>query len=380
MDAKPNRTRRMRRFLIGAGLAVLGAALIVVSSCGKKEAPVDESMVVRPVKTMILDAGGAGSVRSFPGKVKASQAVDLAFEVAGKIAELPVNEGQAVKQGDTLARLDPRDFENRLAKQKSVYENAKANLDRAKRLLASGAISEVESDRKRTAFETTEAEMKIAEKALQDSCLKAPFAGLVAKKFVENYQNVQAKQNILSLQDVSQIEIVVNVPEDLIARARTDEPRKLTAKFESLPGRKFDVTVKEWGTEANKQTQTFPVTVTMAAPEDLNILPGMTAAVTAHLGSGPGGKAAQFNIPVTAVFADEDGKSYVWVVDKASMTAGKIQVKPGGLTGESIKVSSIGTKGNKELKLGDMIITAGVDFVREKMKVRPLKTKAGGGK
>lgn len=362
-----------RRILSGIGVAVTVAAAVLMSSCGDKDTPKEKPVVVRPVKTMTIGAAAGESQRSFPGKVKASQEVDLAFEVSGRIVELPVKEGEAVEKDQVLARLDPTDFENNVAKKKARFENAEANLGRAKRLIESGSISRSEYDNRRTVYDSAEADLKIAQKALQDTYLKAPFSGLVAKKFVDNYKNVTAKQKIMSLQDVSHIEIVVNVPEDLIAWAKGRGPERIVATFESVPGEEFDVTVKEYGTTANKQTQTFPVTVVMPAPKHVNILPGMTATITAE-GVTPTGTAAdRFTIPVSAVFADENGKPNVWVVDKASMTARKRAIKTGNLTGESITVLD-------GLKPGDMIITAGVDFVKDKMKVRLLDGKTGAQK
>ena len=364
------RHRKQGWVWIGPWVTAIVLTTLLVSSCGDKAPPEDKSAVVKPVKTLVLGASSSGTRHSFPGKVKASQQVDLAFEVAGRIIDLPVKKGQAVKKGELLARLDPADFENTLVKRKAQYENTQVNLRRAERLLAGGAVSQAEHDKRKTMFESAEADLKIAEKAVKDTHLKAPFSGLVAKKFVDNYQNVQAKENILSLQDVSHIEIVVNVPEGIMAVAKQGNVKQTLAAFEAIPGRSFQVKMKEFGTEADRQTQTFPVTLTMPAPEDVNILPGMTATITAELKTEDSAKTGQFAVPASAVFADEKGNPHVWVIDRDSMTPGKRAVKTGSLTGDNILVL-------EGLKPGEMIITAGVDFIRENMKVRTLDTRTG---
>jgi RND family efflux transporter MFP subunit len=356
--------------LLAVSTAALLTVCFLVTSCGDKQPSKDTTEAIRPVKTMVLGDASAGELRSFPGRVKASQEVDLAFEVAGRIVEFPVNRGQAVEKGQLLAKLDKTDFENAAARQKAKRDNAKVNANRAERLLASGSVSQAEYDSRKAAFDMAEAEWKIADKSLQDASLKAPFEGLVADKFVENYQNVQAKENILSLQDVSEIEIVVNVPEDLVVSAKAGKVERLTARFEAVPGKTFDVTIKEFGTEANKQSQTFPVTVTMPAPKDLNILPGMTATITGESPTRGQGSAGVFKIPETSVFADEKGRPHAWVVDRETMTAKRREVKTGQLTGGNIIIL-------EGLKAGDMIISAGVDYIRDNMKVRPLEKKRG---
>ena len=357
---------------IGVLVLMVLAVCSAVTSCKKKEAHEEAAPVVRPVKLIELSEGDVALVRSFPGRVRASQAVTLSFEVAGRLVELPISRGQQVKKGELLAKLDQRDFKNTRAKQKAKLENARANLDRAQRLLASGSISQQEYDNRKTLFDTAEAEFKIADKALEDTEIKAPFEGLVADKFVDRFQFVQAKQAILSLQDVSHIEITVDVPEDMIAWARHKEyVKSLKASFEAIPGKLFDVEVKEFRAQANKQTQTFAVTVTMPAPKNFNILAGMTATIMAETALQEKEKNAPLAIPESAVSADADGKPYVWVVDTKSMTAKKRYIKPGRLTGDKMTVWD-------GLKPGETIIGAGVNAVRENMKVRAMEGRTGG--
>jgi RND family efflux transporter MFP subunit len=355
-----------------AVIAVL-ASVFFTASCGNKEAHEKKSDVTRPAKIMTLGEAAATSQRSFPGKVQASQEVNLSFEVSGRLVELPIKEGDAVKKGQLLAKLDPTDFQNRVDKQRAVRDNAEVDFHRWEGLFASGAVAQADYDQRKTAFETADADLKIAEKALRDTTLQAPFDGFVAAKSVDNFQYVQAKQDILSLQDVSQIEIKVDVPEDLVARVKQEGIARVYARFESVSDREFDVTIKKLGIQANRQTQTFPITLTMPAPKDVRILPGMTATATLVENLPAAEAGGRFTIPEASVWTDEKGTLHVWVVDKSTMRATKREIKTGLLTGSSIAVLD-------GLKPGDMIVTAGVAHMRENMKVRSLKDKRGGGK
>lgn len=116
-----------------AGIAVtaaVAAALYLFAGKGTVEKDaVQTPLQSRPVKYMTVAARNAGGERTFPGKVVASQKVDLAFRVSGQIIELPSVKGVYVEEGTLLARLDPRDFQIQLANAKNELGNARAQLD-----------------------------------------------------------------------------------------------------------------------------------------------------------------------------------------------------------------------------------------------------------
>ena len=353
---------------------VLGI-IFALTTCEKQEKPKapDEG---RLVKTILLSAMDQGINRSYPGRVSASQKVDLAFEVAGRLIELPVYEGKKVEKGELLAQLDSRNYENNVAQEKAKYQHAKASHERYRILLKSANISKSEYDEKLAGFRVAKANLAIAEKTLEDATLKAPFAGLVAKKYVDNFQFVQSKQPIVSVQDVSDLEIIINVPERDIAQAREIERFKIaeTGKeaignvhFTTMPGREFPVSVKEFKAEADPRTQTYQVTLSMPAPERAIILPGMTADVPLRFVSPD---SHTFRIPVHAVSTDTQGHHYLWLVDPTSMRVKKQQVKVGEMSGANILVLS-------GLNVGERIVVAGVAYLRAGMKVRLITGKIG---
>jgi len=353
-------------YILGATISLSALAL---AGCGSDQEATEHAPASRPVKTMVLENPVSDAVLTFPGKVRASQKADLKFQVAGRLIELPVKEGQRVEKGHLLAQLDSRDYASRLAIEKARYLEARAEYERAKDLYEWNSISRSAYDGKKSVFEVAEASLESAEKAYQDTYLRAPFAGVVAKKYVENFQNVTDKDPIVSLQDFSAIEIEINVPENLIVKAR-EEPVVLTAVFESYPEREFEVSLKAFGTEADPQTQTYPIKLSMPEPGDLTILPGMTASVTARMGNQSENTLDWYEIPVEAVFADEQGNSFVWMVERATMSVKRTAVELGEMSGKAIRV-------HDGFQRGDILVTAGVHFLRDGMKVRLLKDAVG---
>ena len=355
--------RRALRHIIGLGVILVTATF--TAGCDEPPPFDPESTMVRPVKAVTIPDAGAGLVRSFPGRVRAAERVDLSFAVSGKLVELPVVQGQELNAGDLVARLDPRDFESTVQAAQARYNETKANYERGKELVEEGHISRMDFDRLKSNFEIAGAELEKARKALADTRLVAAFSGVIARRMVENFQEVRANEAIVSLQDVTSIEIVVNAPERIIAQSRGDGRATITATFEAIPGRAFPLSVKEFSTEADPDTQTYEIIFSMPNPEDANILPGMTAMVRAARPAEEADKRQAITLPASAVFADEQGASQVWVI-AADGTVSRRAVQTGSFSGQDqIEIVS-------GLAAGDTVAVAGVTRLREGQQVRPV--------
>ena len=371
------------KWALATTTCLLAVLTLILAACSKKaeEAPAE---VIRPVKIMTVAADTNISGLNFPGTVRASQRVELAFQiVGGRLIKLPIEgkEGQAVKQNELLARIDPKDFETNLRNVQGRLEEAVASLDLAKSEYARvkkiqdqdpGAVSGADIDRKREAVNAMEgrirslrAEVEAAKDQLNYTYLKAPFAGRIAQRFVDNFQDVKPKQPILALEDISQVELLVNVPENVIALTESakSEDIKAVVQFPTAPGKQFPLQLKEFATKSDPATQTYQVVLQMPQPEDINIFPGMTASVTLSLGSSAAPD-KQMLIPAIAVVAKPDGTSYVWVVDPKEMMVHSQNVNVGAISGSKDIQILEGLKG------GETIVVAGVLKLQEGMKVR----------
>jgi multidrug efflux system membrane fusion protein len=360
-------------------LCLLAAAWL--PSCRQKEEPVKAEEPVRPIKLMKIAGSLAGQIRKLPGTVRASDRVDLAFQVPGTVIELPVKEGQTVRKGMLVARLDPRDYETNLRNAEGTLAKAEAGLAYAiaeyKRYLNvkaadAGAVSDAMVSLKHAAekveranLQSAKASVAAAKDQLAYTRLIAPFDGLVARKYIDNFQEVQAKQAVLSLQNVKAVEILIDVPELMVAPIRKTRPR-FYAEFAADPSRRFELGIKEFATQADPATQTYRVVLTMPAPAGIRILPGMTANVSIEFTEdvAVGG---DILIPAVAVFADNAGKAQVWVVDPKTRQVHRRAVKTGELSGsDSIRITD-------GLSADETIAVSGVSKLHEGQTVRPLQ-------
>ncbi|MDJ0839519.1 MAG: efflux RND transporter periplasmic adaptor subunit [Acidobacteriota bacterium] len=337
------------------------ALLLVLIGCGRQE-PAPPPPVVKMVKTAVV--GGEQEIqRSFPGTVQAAQRVNLAFRVGGPLLELPVKEGSMIKRNQVIARIDPRDYEIARKAAEARFKKARADYDRAESLYTTSSISASTLDQARSAKDIAAAELNKAEANLKDTVLKAPFSGLIGDRLVNNFEEVRPRQNIVNLHNLSELEVVVNVPENIVARLKRGNVGQVVATFEAASGKSFPVRFKEGSIKADPKTQTYQVTFGLPQPKGLNLLPGMTATLTGKRKEGAEVKPVM-EVPASAVFPDEEKRSYVWVVDEQTLTVSKRRVEVGELNAvDQITIIS-------GLDNGERIAVAAVNQLREGMTIR----------
>jgi len=357
----------LRKFL--AFLIILLVTALLNGCKEREEAPLPDP--IKPVKLFTVQAGLEQLTMSLPGRVRAAQRSELSFKVSGPLEKLPVDEGQVVKQGDLIAQILPRDFQTAISEAKARLLEAEQQYQRYKELYSRRQVSKADFDRYRASRDVTRAKLEDAQNALKDTTLVAPFDGVIAKRYVENFEKVQEKQPIVFLQMIEQLEILIDVPELLMAQFRQKTDIEVIAEFDAVPGKQYPLTVKEFSTDADPATQTYQVVLAMDQPQEANILPGMTAKVTASGGDG-NTMGSTIYIPAIAVLNDADGQNYVWLFERESKTVKKIPVSLGTLEGTKNVTITEGLQGGEE------IVVAGVNMLQDGMTVRPWESQREG--
>ena len=371
----PN-TRYFRFFLLLFAAAFLS---------GCEEPPPEEP--IRPVLAVkVGDVEGFQRDR-FPGRAKAHEETNLSFRVQGPLVARPVDVGDVVKAGDLMAQIDPTDYEVALENTQGRLDKARADRQfaigehrRAQRMFRedAGAVSETYVEQRRmdkdanvAQVRTLTASVEQAKLALSYTTLKAPFDGTIVATYVENFEYVRAQQPIVRLLDTSKIEMVIDVPEGLITLAPYVE--KIVVVFDPYPDIEFEAQIQEIGREATETTRTYPVTLIMDQPENVNILPGMAGVATgyARLPDDPG---EGVKVPGHAVGSDQSGKQFVWVLKPESEppegpSAARVkavterrEVQVANITGTGIRVAS-------GLQSGEWIATVGLNTLRDGQEV-----------
>ncbi len=349
---------------------MLPAFAVLAAGCSGEQGP-EQPAPIRPVKTMVVEPPDLGSERKFPGRVDAERKAELSFRVPGTVQTLEVKEGDQVQAGQVLITLDPTDYQIALKDAQATFDQAASDYERAQELVEQDFISRTDFDAKEAAWKTAGAALERAEQDLAYTKLQASFDGVISQRYAERFEEVQAKQPVLAMQDNQSLQIKVDVPEAVVIGVRPSdsgrpEPGRVPvmASFDNRPGQTFDLRLRELSTRADPATQTFEATFSMPAPEDFLVFPGMTATVTADF-SRVSSEDTPFILPASAVTADADMAPFVWVVDESDMKTRKVPVTAGRLRGSSIELEG-------DLEPGSRVVVAGVGYLAEGMEVRLL--------
>ncbi|WP_455207050.1 efflux RND transporter periplasmic adaptor subunit [Kaarinaea lacus] len=355
----------------------MASLLPSLAGCSQDGGPAVKPEVVRPAKIVTVGQGANG-IRSFPAEVKASDRSELAFRVMGELRQLPVKAGDQVKQGQMLAQLDQTDYKLRLDDRKAKYTLAKAQYERAEKLVKDRLIPVSDYDKAKSAYLAAQADMNLAEQDMAYTTLRAPFNGRISRVLVKNFESIKFKEPVMVIQTEGAVDLEIYVPEDIIARARmrpVEQRQPVDVKFDQYPDQTFKAVLKEYDTEADPKTQAYRVLLTMKTPEDVKVLPGMSATVSADARRIMGQDADKIILPVEAVFAAEDQpvnseERYVWKYNPESQQVSRAAVTVGDLTSNGIIVAS-------GLSQGEQVVAAGVHFLKEGQKVRPMVKERG---
>ncbi|MGQ8338125.1 efflux RND transporter periplasmic adaptor subunit [Sunxiuqinia sp. A32] len=336
---------------------IFAATLFTLISCSNKgNEPKAET--IKFVKVETINTSASQNKLVFNGKIKERSLTSLSFRVGGPIAELNVQPGDYVVAGQVIASIDNRDYELQVASTKAQWQQLQGEYNRYKQLVEQDKIPENTFEKIESGYLMAKTRYDNALNQLKDTELKAPFSGYIYEKFTENHQTVGAGTPIVSIIDISQLEVVVSVPENLLQKVKSDKTSFLDVKNAQVSQLPIQLTSVS---EKTMKDGMYEVKFSFANNEKLKIAPGMTAEVSL-IGDAQN---SILTIPSSAVF-HEVSNNYVWVFNSSTQKIGKQQIEIGALrSGGRIEVTS-------GLKSGDQIVTAGVHSVTDGQKVRPI--------
>ena len=249
-------SRRTRWALIALVAVLLlsvavGRALVKRKAAAVAAAPAASAVVqaVELAPTDVVRAQRTELVATLPvsGGLEAVQTAVVKAKVAAELRELTVREGDAVRAGQRIGRLDATEFDWRLRQAEDQAAAAQAQLDIAERTLANnralvdqGFISRNALDTAvsnaagaRASLQAARAAAEIARKAVKDADLVAPLSGLVSQRLVQPGERVPVDGRIVEIVDLSRIELEAAIPADQVAALRVGQRARL--QVDGLP-------------------------------------------------------------------------------------------------------------------------------------------------
>ena len=332
-----------------------------LSGC-EVDSTVETSPPVRPARLITVGTGDHSAPSQFVGQVAPAHTVELGFEIDGTLQRLPLPEGALVQAGDIIAQLDPERFELALQSARADHELAEKTLSRVASLKASGTVSQAELDEAEARAKLTGLAVERAQKDLDDTVLHAPFAGQLTKRLAENFSPVARLSPVIRLAPVERIEVVIGVPEQLMARLNPATLSSAGVRFTADPDRLFEAQWLDYEAEANRDTQTYDVRFSLTETPPWPVLPGMTATVLLSMATPSD---AIIELPLSAVQSDAAGNFFVWAVERDTSQVTKRPIEVGVPSRKQVPVLS-------GLELGEQVVAAGGAWLYEGMQVRPL--------
>ncbi len=335
----------------------------MLTGCQQYPPTQPQKNIVRVVAAESLASSPIQSRSEYIAMLKGDVETDLSFKVGG-VLELvgresdsqDWGEGVAVKKGELLARLKQEDFVSSLKSSTAKAEMDRQQHERETKLRQIGAVSQQEYEAAVAARHASDASLALAEQALKDSALRAPYDGTIVSRSVNNGETVSVGKPILKLADLRQMSVELGIPDRLLARVRvgSEFPVKVTT-FES---KTFVGRVSEVGVAAKDGARLFRVVIKVPNSEGL-LRSGMTASVAFEdLAHFPRGSTV---IPLSALVSASHGHDpnqlAVFVVD----SDGRAHERP-VRTDDLVRSSVIVTEG---LKAGERIVTAGASTLYE---------------
>jgi membrane fusion protein, multidrug efflux system len=209
------------------------------------------------------------------GSLEAEQEVDVVSRISGPIVELRVEEGDRVRAGGLLARIDDRELRAQLEILRVAVNEAQANYERAQASFEAQIISREALDQTRARFESATAQIKGTEIQLGYTQVLAPFDGLVIERAVKLQEFVQNGSRLFRVSDFDPLLCPVQIPEKDLGRIRLGQSSYLTV--EAFPGERFDASVLRINPVVERGSGT--VKVTLAVRGEGRLRPGMFASV-----------------------------------------------------------------------------------------------------
>ncbi len=380
--------------------------IVIATACGRRAAEAPEPVATVQVREAARTE--RAEVVRVGGNVEAYESSEVGFQLAGRIRRVLVEEGQVVRQGQLLAELDPTDYrlgaeiaEGEAAAARAMAEKARAGARRQELEQARAAYEQAEDEYRRMKLlferkslapndfkkiethwqvarqryeealegarredrEAAEARARQAEanarlnrKRVEDTHLRAPIAGVVARRLADPGEMIAAGMPVAALMKLHPARVRVGVPEAEIGKVKIGQTARV--RIPSLSGREFPAKVELVGFAAEPQSRTFSVRLLAPNPA-LELRAGMIAEAEIDTDA----RVTVRTAPAEAVWRDPQGATHVFVYSPQSGRVHARRVRTGRGTGREVEVTD-------GLSDGDLVVVGGQHKVKDGMRAR----------
>jgi RND family efflux transporter MFP subunit len=344
--------RSRRRWIVLGGLVLLAIAALALPWPWRQPR-------VATTTALLITPQQASTVLTATGYTYARSRAAVGAKIVGRVVELHVDEGDAVRRGQVLAVLDSDELratlsqaEAKVAQMEAEVADAEREAKRQERLFAAGVGAEADFDAARTRVDVTraqrntaQAELETAKARLDYAILRAPIDGVVIERSVEvgemvapgGFTSQQSTGSIVRIADLASLEVEADINESYIARLRIGQPA--TIAVDAVPGVSYRGSLRQIVPTADRQRAVVQVKVTID-DRDERLVPDMSSNVT-FLEAGTDAEQLraepQVFVPAAAVLREGEA-AFVWQI--VGGRARKTAVVLGEAAGDQIRIAA----------------------------------------
>lgn len=348
------------------GTAFLFAFAVVLAACGSSDAEQQTAQAGGPggpsgqrIPTVEVQPASRGSIArqvTVTGTVDPLRVIGVNAQIAGALTTVNVQEGDMVRQGAVLARVDDREIAAQLGAAVAAFQVAEAAYQRAEQLRERKVITLPEYERDRTAYVAAKSQVDLLRTRAGYASVNAPATGVITEKHVETGDIVGNQTPLFTIADISQLVVRVGVSELDVVQLQQGDIVAVT--LDAMPNRQLAGRIRRVFPVGDPTTRLLPVEVVLDAQSARLARPGFLARVTFDLATSNN----VLLIPVSAVLGGQ-GAQAVFVVE--GNTAVRRTVSTGLTSQGRIEIVS-------GLSEGEQVVVLGHNSLRDGMTVRAV--------
>lgn len=266
--------------IIAIAAVIIVAAIAYTLYSNKKEltekAAMVEEVYAIPVQTATVSSKKITEGLTATGEFKGWEEVTLVAESQGSIEYLRVVEGQQIKKGQIIAKIDAVSLNSQLSSSRAAFAKAEKDVERYERLEKVGAVSQSALEDARIQMENTRANISQINQQLSFTAIKSPIDGVVNDLMVEETSFVMPGNNIAEIVQVDRLKIIVNLAEDNLSKIK--EGQMVSIKTDVYPLKTFEGKVSNISVKADASRK-FKVTIEVENTKDNQLRAGLFAEV-----------------------------------------------------------------------------------------------------
>lgn len=350
------KTKKLGTFLTAAALSI--ASLSACSNGENNENMNDDadSTLVIPVEVMDVSRGTISAYYSNTATLEAVEEANIVSKVRGIIQEINVEEGDEVRAGQVIAKIEDDQYRIEAERAKATLDRMYNDFQRNKELFDKQLISAEVYENSRFEYEAQKSAYELAQLNYQHTSIKSPITGVISERMVKKGNMIGIDQQVFRVTDFDPIQAILYVPEHERSKIRKGQRAELLA--DAIPGTLFTGKVERISPTIDPTTGTFKVTIYMDQNQDF-LRPGMFGRVKIVYDTRENTKM----IPKAAIISEDETQSVFVIKDSLAF---RKTIRTGYINGTNIEVID-------GLEDGEMVVTTGQGSLTDSTKVNIVR-------